>query len=57
MNRLDARHNGEERELINGRNTSRAGSPLSSADVSRCSRSNVNPSHFPGPTSRDAALD
>ena len=26
----------------------RAGVPLRSSDVSRCSRSNVNSSHFPG---------
>ena len=36
--------------------TSRAGGPQSSCGVSRCSRSNANPSHFPGPTNRATAL-
>ena len=36
------------RQLINGRNTSRAGSPLSSENVSRCSRSNLKSQSLPG---------
>ena len=32
------------------------GRPQSSSDYSRCSRSNPNPCHFPGPTNGDTAL-